>query len=682
MDPVAVVSSGPRWISYAVRDVLTVEAPLTHLSQDERDALAAGIVTLLDFHHDNISRYTLVFSNENCIYFQLERYQWTLRDLLDEHRRMRQPIALGVTFSVLLGVTKALEYFHSKNIIHCHVAPELIVLDNGICLAGYELHLINRHKERNTRIDIWGLAAVVYELSTLQELQLPRHPIQRTLDNALSQLDKISDPQLRAFLRQMLTLDHINVRELIEPLEKHLQSHPEYAWYPTLDELGSKWLSPTNGTIKSIHQSLSFTKAEATSMFPDLHAAISAFVHHGSRWVRQYAVAVLAHIEEAGDGRAILSLLESKHNGKYILTTERAALIHIFAEKEGDRLLDSGYTRGYIRALAGLPTADLEVQPDGWNSWFRYAEQGNIRCMENLFDCAKARLHVDLVRNYITRTGSTALMIASILNYVRAAKALASFEHSILDLQSTKSALMIAVEYGHVDIVQILAEFEARLQTSDGKTALMLAANCNNLGAAKVLSTYEAGMQDKTGTTALMQAARYGHLDLIKVLAIREAGIQNYYGQTALMIAARYNHQSIIDHLLSSEVAIQSTSHYTLLMAAAEGGNVELVQKFISGYKGQQDKEGMTAMMYAARRDHDKIVEALLQDESRMQNNTGDTALILAAKFNCAKAATLLAPFEKGVRNSTGETARACAIRKSFQQIVELLQEYSEESEE
>ncbi|KWX11213.1 hypothetical protein QR46_4832 [Giardia duodenalis assemblage B] len=375
VDPVAAVSSRPRWTSYVIRDVLTVEAPLAHLSQDERDALVAGVVTLLDFHHDNISRYTLVFSNENCIYFQLERYQWTLRDLLDEHRRTRQPIALGVTFSVLLGVTKALEYFHSKNIIHCHVAPELIVLDNGICLAGYELHLINRHKERDTRVDIWGLAAVVYELSTLQELQLPRHPIQRTLDKALSQLDKISDPQLRAFLRQMLTLDHISVKELIEPLEKHLQSHPEHAWYPTLDELGSKWLSPTNGTIKSIHQSLSFTRAEATTMFPDLHAAISAFVHHGSRWVRQYAVAVLAHIEEAGDGRAILSLLETKHNGKYILTTERAALIHPFAEKEGDRLLDSGYTRGYIRTLAGLPTADLEVQPDGWNSWFRYAEQ-------------------------------------------------------------------------------------------------------------------------------------------------------------------------------------------------------------------------------------------------------------------------------------------------------------------
>lgn len=679
MDPVAVVSSGPSWISYTVRDVLTVEAPLARLNKKEHDSLIAGIVTLLDFHHDNISRYTLIFTSESCVYFQLERYQWTLRDLLDEHRRMRQPISLGVTFSILLGLTKALEYFHSKNIIHCHVAPELVVLDDGICLAGYELHLVNGHKNVDTRIDMWGLAAIAYELSTLQALQLPRHPIQRALDRALSQLDKVPDPHLRDFIRKMLTLDYVDVKELVKPLEEHIQSHPEYAWYPTLDELGSKWLSPTNGTIKSMQQSLSVAKAEMAGMFSNLRDAVSAFVQHGSKWVRQQAVAVLAHADEAGDGKALLTLLEAKHNGKYILTAERAALIHTFAEKEGDRLLEKGYSRGYLRALAGLPTADIETQPDGWNSWFRYAEQGNIRCMENLFDCAKTRLSINLIRNYLVRTGPTALMIASTLNYVRTVKILAEFEHNILDTQSTKSSLMIAVEYGYVDIVKILAKFESRLQTGDGKTALMLAANSNNLNAATILCAHEAGMQDNTGTTALIQAARYGYLGIVKLMTVYEAGVQNNYGQTALTVAVRYSHLPVVDHLLPIEATIQSKSNYTVLMAAAESGNVELVQRFISDYKGQQDKDGTTAMMYAARRDCAKIVEMLLQEEKGMQNSAGDTAMMIAAKFNGINAVAVLAPYEKGMKNSSGETAKACAARKGFQEIIEILQGYPEE---
>lgn len=679
MDPVTVVSSGLNWISYTVRDILTIDAPLAPLSKNQHDSLIAGIVTLLDFRHDNISRYTLIFTHESCIYFQLERYQWTLRDLLNEHRRTRQPIALGITFSVLLGISRALEYFHNKGIIHCHVAPELVVLDEGICLAGYELHLVNGYNSVDIRIDMWGLAAIAYEPPALQELQLPRHPIQRALDCALSQLSEVQDMYLRDFIRKMLTLDHLDVKELIEPLEQHIQSHPEYAWYPTLDELESKWLSPTNGIIKSMQQSLSFAKTEAKEMFSDLHTAVSAFVRHGSKWVHQHAIAVLAHIDEAGDGVALLTLLEGNHNGKYILTVERAALIHAFAEREGDCLLEKGYSRGYLRALVGLPTADVEIQPDGWNSWFRYAEQGNIRCMENLLDCAKSRLNVNLIRNYLVRTGSTALMIASMLNYVRMAKELAEFEHNILDTQFTKSSLMIAVEYGYVDVVKILATFESRLQTSEGKTALILATNCNNFEAATILCTYEAGMQDNTGTTALIQAARYGYLDIAKLMTDNEACMQNNYGQTALMIAVKYNHLPIVEHLLPIEATIQSKSHYTVLMAAAESGNIQLVQRFILDYKGQQDKDGMTAMMYAARRGYYKIVEILLQEEKNIQNNFGDTAMILAAKFNSINVVTVLAPHENGMRNYNGETAKICAIRKGFQEIVEILYKYLEE---
>ncbi|ESU37631.1 Hypothetical protein DHA2_152678 [Giardia duodenalis] len=58
----------------------------------------------------------------------------------------------------------------------------------------------------------------------------------------------------------------------------------------------------------------------------------------------------------------------------HLLSRERTMLIQIFARTGRPALLYRGYTDGYIGALQELLTNNVTIQPDGWNSWFRYAE--------------------------------------------------------------------------------------------------------------------------------------------------------------------------------------------------------------------------------------------------------------------------------------------------------------------
>jgi len=120
----------------------------------------------------------------------------------------------------------------------------------------------------------------------------------------------------------------------------------------------------------------------------------------------------------------------------------------------------------------------------------------------------------------------TALHIASIKGYTDIAKLLieSGVNNNIDELnQFGDTALMLAAEYNHIEIVKLLIQLGANINKS------------NNFG-----------------FTALMSAARGGHIDIVKLLINKGANIYaaDDYDQTALELAKIYGHQDIAELLI------------------------------------------------------------------------------------------------------------------------------------
>ena len=294
----------------------------------------------------------------------------------------------------------------------------------------------------------------------------------------------------------------------------------------------------------------------------DLLQAISPFLSNVRRPEELPEEAVNQIEMLSGDG-AFYMLLEEKvrfylkicrrvETG-YLLSRERATLIGMFARRRGPILLYRGYTNGYINALQGLPTNDVMFQPDGWNSWFRYAEQGNVECLRALMDtCAgsQATFSVKLKDDSsgYSFANVTALMIAAMLDYPDVCRLLLDREACMVCTGRT-TALMIAAWCGSLGAARVLMDKEKGMTKSRNWTALMEATHSNNPELVKILAPYESGKKNASGWTAMMIGAARGHLDVVKKLVQYEKQMTNKRGDTAKMVAKQWRHCSIVDFL-------------------------------------------------------------------------------------------------------------------------------------
>lgn len=237
----------------------------------------------------------------------------------------------------------------------------------------------------------------------------------------------------------------------------------------------------------------------------------------------------------------------------YLLSRERAVLIRAFAKSRGPSLLYRGYTPGYINALQGLPTNDSSIQPDGWSSWFRYVEQGNVECLKLLMnECAKSQTTFTVKLNDDNSGYSfanvTALMIGALLNYPDVCQLLLDHEATMVCTGRT-TALMIAAWCGNLDAARVLLDKEKGLVKSRNWTALMEAAHNNRVELVELLAPHENGKKNVSGWTAMMIGAVRGHLDVVKALVQYEKQMTNKRGDTAKMIAKQWRHYNIADFL-------------------------------------------------------------------------------------------------------------------------------------
>ena len=142
------------------------------------------------------------------------------------------------------------------------------------------------------------------------------------------------------------------------------------------------------------------------------------------------------------------------------------------------------------------------------------------------------------------------------------------------------------------------------------------------------------------GVTALMKAIESGHLDVVKILLAAEGidvNAQNDRGTTALMYAGADEVPLLLaaEGIEGIDVNAQDTRGVTALMHAAEGGNAFIVRLLLAveGINvNTQDHFGYTALHLATQISRTDIIEALLDADAdpTIKNDEGETAANLA----------------------------------------------------
>ena len=145
------------------------------------------------------------------------------------------------------------------------------------------------------------------------------------------------------------------------------------------------------------------------------------------------------------------------------------------------------------------------------------------------------------------------------------------------------------------------------------------------------LETVNIDHTNEEGKTALMLACERGHEDIVHSLlsAGANVNIQDNKGWTALMIAIEHNHTSIIHMLLQANANphLKKLNGSNALMMTSGNGNYEVVELLISkgvDYKYQRE-DGANAFMLACQNGHTQIVELLLKEQvdPNVQTNDG-----------------------------------------------------------
>ena len=135
----------------------------------------------------------------------------------------------------------------------------------------------------------------------------------------------------------------------------------------------------------------------------------------------------------------------------------------------------------------------------------------------------------------------------------------------------------------------------------------------------------EARDDNDNGLTALMLAARWGKTEVVKLLLDRGADIEtkDNNGQTALMLATQSGNTEIVELLLDRDANIEAKNYHgnTALMLAAGRGNTEIVKLLLDRGADIEAKEynGRTALMLAELNENTKIVELLLEHKAKVE---------------------------------------------------------------
>lgn len=248
---------------------------------------------------------------------------------------------------------------------------------------------------------------------------------------------------------------------------------------------------------------------------------------------------------------------------------------------------------------------------------------------------------------------------------------------------SGKSALQVASHQGHNDIVALLLQHKAAVesQDDDGDNALHYAAFGNQPAVIETLLRAGADINalNRAKCTALHVAVNKQHSDCVRVLlkfrSVLNVNIQDTFGDTALHDAIGKENLEIIDLLINVpevDFSLKNKRGFNVLHHAALKGNNFATEKLLSRSRQIVDvkkDDGFAALHLAALNGHFAVVETLLtqgQCDVNVRNNRQQTPLLLAvSQGQCGIAELLLSRgAQLDAQDEDGDTALHVALLK------------------
>ncbi|KRZ56108.1 Ankyrin-1 [Trichinella nativa] len=213
-----------------------------------------------------------------------------------------------------------------------------------------------------------------------------------------------------------------------------------------------------------------------------------------------------------------------------------------------------------------------------------------------------------------------------------------------------RSPLLEACSNGHVKIVELLLQHNARIDVFDefGKTSLHMAAESGHVELCDLLVRSRAFISSKTknGFTPLHFAAMHGHQKLVELLLQKhKAPVDaiSMENQTPLHVAAQAGQMTICAFLLKmgADATARDIRGRTPLHLAAENDHPEIVQIFLKGKADPSalsatDVNGLTCAHIAAMKGSLAVINKLMIIDKNTvilakTKDTGSTALHMAA---------------------------------------------------
>src|SRR5208282_4649887 len=218
--------------------------------------------------------------------------------------------------------------------------------------------------------------------------------------------------------------------------------------------------------------------------------------------------------------------------------------------------------------------------------------------------------------------GATALMIASEKGHMDVVQALLAARADVnVKGGAGVTALMIASQNGHLEVVRALLAAMAEVNAKEGRgvTALFLASQKGHLDVVRALLAAKAEVNAKRddGTTALIKASQNGHLEVVQALLAAKADVnaRTADGGTALMIASQQGHLEVVGALLAAraDVNAKAGNGLTALIVGSENGRLEVVRALLAAKADVNAKmdNGLTALMISSQNGHLEVARAL-----------------------------------------------------------------------
>ncbi|CAG7983829.1 unnamed protein product [Penicillium nalgiovense] len=158
-----------------------------------------------------------------------------------------------------------------------------------------------------------------------------------------------------------------------------------------------------------------------------------------------------------------------------------------------------------------------------------------------------------------------------------------------------RTALQVAIEAGHLEVVQALLAAKADVQVSPefgGRAALQAAAEAGHLEMVQALLEAKANANtypEYGDWKALESAAESGHFEVVQALLVARANVNvssaECEGRTALQAAAGRGHLLVVQALVAANADVNASPiewGRRALQAAAGGGHLDVVQELLA----------------------------------------------------------------------------------------------------